>query len=160
MNSDRDEIRGGANSPVDDQSDAEPVQTTGEFTIEYAPPAWYTQSTSDSSTQEPDPVTPVPGPAPPPAHTPPPVRSGPPMGAGSRARSVMERRIPAGLDTLTAGRARGRGCAGARTGCGTGADAAAKAAGAGEAGAGSRGARWWRRGERRDHEVLTGRAET
>jgi MinD-like ATPase involved in chromosome partitioning or flagellar assembly len=80
VNSDRDEIRGGANSPVDDQSDAEPVQTTGEFTIEYAPPAWYTQSTSDSSTQEPDPVTPVPGPAPPPAHTPPPVRSGPPVG--------------------------------------------------------------------------------
>ncbi|WP_374215202.1 SCO5717 family growth-regulating ATPase, partial [Streptomyces longispororuber] len=44
MNSDRDGIRGGWDSPVDDQSDAESsVEMTGEFTIDYAPPAWYTQ---------------------------------------------------------------------------------------------------------------------
>ncbi|WP_156726836.1 SCO5717 family growth-regulating ATPase [Streptomyces apocyni] len=43
MNSDRDEIRGGWNTPVDDQSDAEP-EMTGEFTIDYTPPAWYTQN--------------------------------------------------------------------------------------------------------------------
>ncbi|MFD8968479.1 SCO5717 family growth-regulating ATPase [Streptomyces sp. NPDC059568] len=44
MNGDRDEIRGGWNRPpVDDQSDAEP-EMTGEFTIDYTPPAWYTQN--------------------------------------------------------------------------------------------------------------------
>ncbi|MYV51163.1 SCO5717 family growth-regulating ATPase, partial [Streptomyces sp. SID3212] len=44
MNGDRDEIRGGWDRPpVDDQSDAEP-EVTGEFTIDYTPPAWYTQN--------------------------------------------------------------------------------------------------------------------
>ncbi|MDX3855720.1 SCO5717 family growth-regulating ATPase [Streptomyces sp. AK02-01A] len=44
MNGDRDEIRGGwSRPPVDDQSDAEP-ELTGEFTIDYTPPAWYTQN--------------------------------------------------------------------------------------------------------------------
>ncbi|WP_329062798.1 SCO5717 family growth-regulating ATPase [Streptomyces sp. NBC_01429] len=44
MNGDRDEIRGGWNRPAtDDQSDAEP-EMTGEFTIDYTPPAWYTQN--------------------------------------------------------------------------------------------------------------------
>ncbi|MFD9216297.1 SCO5717 family growth-regulating ATPase [Streptomyces sp. NPDC059544] len=46
MNGDRDEIRGGWNMPVDDQSDAEPSEMTGEFTIDYTPPAWYTQNAS------------------------------------------------------------------------------------------------------------------
>lgn len=50
MNSDRDGIRGGWATPGDDQSDAESaVETTGEFTIDYAPPAWYTQNASDGS---------------------------------------------------------------------------------------------------------------
>lgn len=50
MNSDRDGIRGGWATPGDDQSDAESaVETTGEFTIDYAPPAWYTQNASGSS---------------------------------------------------------------------------------------------------------------
>ncbi|MEW2086067.1 SCO5717 family growth-regulating ATPase [Streptomyces sp. NPDC005283] len=44
MNGDRDEIHGGWNIPVDDQSDAEPAELTGEFTIDYTPPAWYTQN--------------------------------------------------------------------------------------------------------------------
>ncbi|MER5888798.1 SCO5717 family growth-regulating ATPase [Streptomyces sp. NPDC001941] len=45
MNSDRGEIRGGWNQPpVDDQSDADPADVTGEFTIDYTPPAWYTQN--------------------------------------------------------------------------------------------------------------------
>ncbi|MEV0965460.1 SCO5717 family growth-regulating ATPase [Streptomyces sp. NPDC049910] len=46
MNGDRDEIRGGWSTPVDDQSDAEPAEMTGEFTIDYTPPAWYTQNAS------------------------------------------------------------------------------------------------------------------
>ncbi|MEU9747393.1 SCO5717 family growth-regulating ATPase [Streptomyces niveus] len=49
MNGDRDEIRGDWNNPVDDQSDAEPVELTGEFTIDYTPPAWYTQNASGDS---------------------------------------------------------------------------------------------------------------
>ncbi|MEU1019734.1 SCO5717 family growth-regulating ATPase [Streptomyces sp. NPDC005898] len=54
MNSDRDEIRGGWDTPVDDQSDAESAaETTGEFTIDYAPPAWYTQNASGSTEETP-----------------------------------------------------------------------------------------------------------
>ncbi|MEV7615282.1 SCO5717 family growth-regulating ATPase [Streptomyces sp. NPDC089799] len=46
MNGDRNESRGGAwDVPTDDQSDAEP-ELTGEFTIDYTPPAWYTQNAS------------------------------------------------------------------------------------------------------------------
>lgn len=44
MNGDRDEMRGGWNKPVDESSDAEPAEMTGEFTIDYTPPAWYTQN--------------------------------------------------------------------------------------------------------------------
>src|SRR5690606_40852260 len=45
VNSDRDGNRGGWATPGDDQSDAESaVEATGEFTIDYAPPAWYTQN--------------------------------------------------------------------------------------------------------------------
>ncbi|APU42467.1 SCO5717 family growth-regulating ATPase [Streptomyces sp. TN58] len=44
MSGDRNERRGGTwDVPTDDQSDAEP-EVTGEFTIDYTPPAWYTQS--------------------------------------------------------------------------------------------------------------------
>ncbi|MFH8892580.1 SCO5717 family growth-regulating ATPase [Streptomyces sp. NPDC017949] len=43
MTGDRNERRGGTwDVPTDDQSDAEP-EGTGEFTIDYTPPAWYTQ---------------------------------------------------------------------------------------------------------------------
>ncbi|MFH8932048.1 SCO5717 family growth-regulating ATPase [Streptomyces pristinaespiralis] len=45
MNGDRDDIHGGWNIPVD-ESDAEPAELTGEFTIDYTPPAWYTQNAS------------------------------------------------------------------------------------------------------------------
>ncbi|NUH43404.1 MinD/ParA family protein [Streptomyces samsunensis] len=48
MSSDRDEIRAGGNTPGDDRSDAE-TEHTGEFTIDYTPPAWYTQNASSSS---------------------------------------------------------------------------------------------------------------
>ncbi|MEU6883546.1 SCO5717 family growth-regulating ATPase [Streptomyces sp. NPDC046712] len=49
MNGDRDEIHGGWNPPADDQSDADPAEMTGEFTIDYTPPAWYTQNASGGS---------------------------------------------------------------------------------------------------------------
>ncbi|WP_217140159.1 SCO5717 family growth-regulating ATPase [Streptomyces sp. AC627_RSS907] len=50
MSSDRDGIRGGWATPGDDQPDAEAaVETTGEFTIDYAPPAWYTQNASSDA---------------------------------------------------------------------------------------------------------------
>ncbi|WP_405882866.1 SCO5717 family growth-regulating ATPase [Streptomyces sp. NBC_01136] len=69
MNSDRDGIRGGWATPGDDQSDAESaVEATGEFTIDYAPPAWYTQNASGNSPQAspyPAPPTPPTPPAPP-----------------------------------------------------------------------------------------------
>ncbi len=48
MNSDRDEIRGGWDLPAD-ESDAEPAELTGEFTIDYTPPAWYTQNAGDNA---------------------------------------------------------------------------------------------------------------
>ncbi|MEU8523123.1 SCO5717 family growth-regulating ATPase [Streptomyces sp. NPDC048577] len=50
MNGDRDESRGGWNPPVDDQSDADPAEMTGEFTIDYTPPAWYTRNTTGGTT--------------------------------------------------------------------------------------------------------------
>ncbi|MGW2936186.1 SCO5717 family growth-regulating ATPase [Streptomyces sp. NPDC001156] len=54
MNSDRDGIRGGWASPDDDQSDAESaIEMTGEFTIDYAPPAWYTQNASGGAADTP-----------------------------------------------------------------------------------------------------------
>ncbi|WP_375141625.1 SCO5717 family growth-regulating ATPase, partial [Streptomyces sp.] len=50
VSSDRDGIRGGWATPGDDQPDAESsAEVTGEFTIDYAPPAWYTQNASGSS---------------------------------------------------------------------------------------------------------------
>ncbi|MYT73284.1 MULTISPECIES: SCO5717 family growth-regulating ATPase [unclassified Streptomyces] len=49
MNSDRDGLHGGSDSPVDDQSDAQSsVERTGEFTIDYAPPPWYTQNAPEA----------------------------------------------------------------------------------------------------------------
>ncbi|NEC07697.1 SCO5717 family growth-regulating ATPase, partial [Streptomyces sp. SID7909] len=49
MNGDRDEMRGAWDKPVDESSDAEPAETTGEFTIDYTPPAWYTQNAPGDS---------------------------------------------------------------------------------------------------------------
>ncbi|MGW4993545.1 SCO5717 family growth-regulating ATPase [Streptomyces mirabilis] len=70
MNSDRDGIRGGWATPGDDQSDAESaVEATGEFTIDYAPPAWYTQNASGHAAQ----ASPTPPPPAPPAPSTPPV---------------------------------------------------------------------------------------
>ncbi|MFD4920690.1 SCO5717 family growth-regulating ATPase [Streptomyces goshikiensis] len=55
MSGDRNERRGGTwDVPTDDQSDAE-SEVTGEFTIDYTPPAWYTQGAASA------PATPVPG---------------------------------------------------------------------------------------------------
>ncbi|MEU6957199.1 SCO5717 family growth-regulating ATPase [Streptomyces sp. NPDC045714] len=49
MNGDRNEIRGGWDMPVDESSDADPAEMTGEFTIDYTPPAWYTQNAAGDS---------------------------------------------------------------------------------------------------------------
>ncbi|MEU6659913.1 SCO5717 family growth-regulating ATPase [Streptomyces sp. NPDC046821] len=73
MNSDRNGIHGGWDTPGDDHSDAESAtETTGEFTIDYAPPAWYTQNASAAAGETPSatPATPPPAPAPAPV-TPP-----------------------------------------------------------------------------------------
>ncbi|MFD3781561.1 SCO5717 family growth-regulating ATPase [Streptomyces sp. NPDC058612] len=49
MSGDRNERRGGTwDVPTDDQSDAEP-ELTGEFTIDYTPPAWYTQDAAPAA---------------------------------------------------------------------------------------------------------------
>ncbi|MFE9600827.1 SCO5717 family growth-regulating ATPase [Streptomyces hokutonensis] len=77
MSSDRDGIRGGWATPGDDQPDDESaIEMTGEFTIDYAPPAWYTQNSSGTPAQAPP--TPAPPSAPTPANgtaTPPPPSS-------------------------------------------------------------------------------------
>ncbi|MEU9604444.1 SCO5717 family growth-regulating ATPase [Streptomyces sp. NPDC048057] len=57
MNSDRDGIRGGWDLPAD-ESDADPAEMTGEFTIDYTPPAWYTQNASGDSGHAPPPPPP------------------------------------------------------------------------------------------------------
>ncbi|WP_405456818.1 SCO5717 family growth-regulating ATPase [Streptomyces sp. NBC_00101] len=63
MNSDRDEMREGWNTPGDESSDADPAELTGEFTIDYTPPAWYTQNTvGDSSGGAGTPLAPPPPP--------------------------------------------------------------------------------------------------
>ncbi|MEV6535376.1 SCO5717 family growth-regulating ATPase [Streptomyces sp. NPDC051639] len=81
MNSDRDGIRGGWATPGDDQSDAESaVEATGEFTIDYAPPAWYTQNASAGSAQASQaPVPGVPAAPAPPGPQGPPLPPGPPV---------------------------------------------------------------------------------
>ncbi|WP_242000042.1 SCO5717 family growth-regulating ATPase [Streptomyces klenkii] len=53
MSSDRDEIRAGGSAAGEDRSDAgheQETDTTGEFTIDYTPPAWYTQNASSAVT--------------------------------------------------------------------------------------------------------------
>ncbi|MFF5334843.1 SCO5717 family growth-regulating ATPase [Streptomyces sp. NPDC013181] len=75
MNGDRDEMRGGWDKPVDESSDAEPADATGEFTIDYTPPAWYTRNApGDASNGAGSPLAPPPPSGepvplpPPPAH--------------------------------------------------------------------------------------------
>ncbi|WP_406342166.1 SCO5717 family growth-regulating ATPase [Streptomyces sp. NBC_00648] len=62
MNSDQDQFRTGGNARDENRSDADP-EPTGEFTIDYTPPAWYTQNAAPSA----DAATPPP---PPPAGPP------------------------------------------------------------------------------------------
>ncbi|WP_424893488.1 SCO5717 family growth-regulating ATPase [Streptomyces sp. XH2] len=53
MSSDRDEIRAGGSAAGEDRSDAgheQETDSTGEFTIDYTPPAWYTQNASSAVT--------------------------------------------------------------------------------------------------------------
>ncbi|WP_419796060.1 SCO5717 family growth-regulating ATPase [Streptomyces mexicanus] len=105
MNSDRDGIRGGWATPGDDQSDAESaVETTGEFTIDYAPPAWYTQNASSPAD---DPAPPTSTPAPPHpgtgscrAHAAAPAPAG--RSAARPSRSAARQRLPAGLAAVSA----------------------------------------------------------
>ncbi|MFG3509827.1 SCO5717 family growth-regulating ATPase [Streptomyces sp. NPDC047821] len=84
MNGDRDDIHGSWNIPVE-ESDADPAEMTGEFTIDYTPPAWYTQNAGDTSSSGGAPATPpvTPPVAPPvtPAVTPPVTPPPPPSGA-------------------------------------------------------------------------------
>ncbi|WP_406506271.1 SCO5717 family growth-regulating ATPase [Streptomyces sp. NBC_00212] len=79
MNSDQDQFRTGGNARDENRSDADP-ETTGEFTIDYTPPAWYTQGAQDTPaapapTSPPAPApeqsggTGVPLPPPPPPHS-------------------------------------------------------------------------------------------
>lgn len=77
MSSDRDGNRGGWATPGDDQPDDESaIELTGEFTIDYAPPAWYTQNSPAASGQAPPTPAPTPTPASGTATPPPP----PPVG--------------------------------------------------------------------------------
>ncbi|AXK35820.1 topoisomerase II [Streptomyces armeniacus] len=63
MSSDRDEIRVGGSTPATDRLDAEAeseheTETTGQFTIDYTPPAWYTQD-SPATDGRGEPVAPL-----------------------------------------------------------------------------------------------------
>ncbi|MGW7352720.1 SCO5717 family growth-regulating ATPase [Streptomyces sp. NPDC054784] len=56
MSSDRDEIRVGGSTPDTDRLDADPesehdTESTGQFTIDYTPPAWYTQEAESSASE-------------------------------------------------------------------------------------------------------------
>ncbi|WP_308406760.1 SCO5717 family growth-regulating ATPase [Streptomyces sudanensis] len=83
MNGDRDELHRGWNTPpVDDPSDMDAAEMTGEFTIDYTPPAWYTQNAGG-----PEPSSPGAAPSPPAAD----------RTARRRPRSATGRRLPAPL---------------------------------------------------------------
>ncbi|WP_432063295.1 SCO5717 family growth-regulating ATPase [Streptomyces sp. S1] len=123
MNGDRDEIHGGWNPPADDQSDADPAEMTGEFTIDYTPPAWYTQNapggTGAGGAAPPPPSgapVPVPGvpaggfeprwsPAPPPPPVAPaaPAASATPVTPASPAASVAPESAPPVAPVAVAG---------------------------------------------------------
>ncbi|MFD7068591.1 SCO5717 family growth-regulating ATPase [Streptomyces sp. NPDC059913] len=111
MSGDRDEIRGGWNKPVDESSDAEPVEVTGEFTIDYTPPAWYTQNApGDSSggvgTHLAPPTPPGGSPVPPPARVPaPPVPAAPAPAGGDATPPPPAPVVPAPAVPADSGRA-------------------------------------------------------
>ncbi|MEV4441940.1 SCO5717 family growth-regulating ATPase [Streptomyces sp. NPDC049577] len=67
MSSDRDEIRAAGTAAGEDRSDAEhehEPEHSGEFTIDYTPPAWYTQTAPSAPVAPaPAPVAPAPTPA-------------------------------------------------------------------------------------------------
>ncbi|MFC5149842.1 SCO5717 family growth-regulating ATPase [Streptomyces aureoversilis] len=91
MSSDRDEIRAGGSAAGGDRSDAghdhEP-DTMGEFTIDYTPPAWYTQNASSAAA-----ATAGPGGAGGDAQQPtPPPPSGEPLGMPSAAAEARSDR--------------------------------------------------------------------
>ncbi|MGA5424177.1 SCO5717 family growth-regulating ATPase [Streptomyces lavendulocolor] len=75
MNGDRDDIHGGWSIPVE-ESDADPAEMTGEFTIDYTPPAWYTQNAGDTSSGGGAPAAPA---ATPPVTPPPPPQGAAPV---------------------------------------------------------------------------------
>ncbi|MCQ0023432.1 hypothetical protein M4914_11040, partial [Streptomyces somaliensis DSM 40738] len=80
MNGDRDEIHRGWNTPpADDPSDMDAAEMTGEFTIDYTPPAWYTQNAGG-----PDASAPGAAPPPPPPTGQPVAVPGLPQGDGFR----------------------------------------------------------------------------
>jgi hypothetical protein len=73
VSSDRDEIRWGRTRPDSDRADADSapendVESTGQFMIDYTPPAWYTQDADSSAAPNTPGVGDNPsGPTPPPA---------------------------------------------------------------------------------------------
>lgn len=80
MSSDRDEIRWGRTAPDTDRFDADSTpeqdnESTGQFTIDYTPPAWYTQDADSAAA----PNTPGVGGNPSGPMTPPPPVPGPPQ---------------------------------------------------------------------------------
>ncbi|SCK37467.1 MinD-like ATPase involved in chromosome partitioning or flagellar assembly [Streptomyces sp. WMMB 714] len=80
MSSDRDEIRWGRTAPDTDRFDADSApeqdnESTGQFTIDYTPPAWYTQDADSAAA----PNTPGVGGNPSGPMTPPPPVPGPPQ---------------------------------------------------------------------------------
>ncbi|WP_058046537.1 SCO5717 family growth-regulating ATPase [Streptomyces roseifaciens] len=103
MSSDRDEIRAGGSAAGGDRSDAghdhEP-DTMGEFTIDYTPPAWYTQNASSAAA-----ATAGPGGAGGAAQQPtPPPPSGEPLGmAPAAAEARSDRAETASGETPAAG---------------------------------------------------------
>ncbi|WP_372409989.1 SCO5717 family growth-regulating ATPase [Streptomyces luteireticuli] len=101
MSSDRDEIRAAGTTAGENRSDADHEQDqeqehTGEFTIDYTPPAWYVQTTPSAATAPPPAAVP---PAPPetPAHQAAPAAPVAPDGADSSEEesAPAEERTPA-----------------------------------------------------------------
>ncbi|MGK5497452.1 SCO5717 family growth-regulating ATPase, partial [Streptomyces sp. URMC 125] len=60
MSSDRDEIRVDGIAPGDDLPEDD-TETTGEFTIDYTPPAWYTRNAEPAQQPAPKTIQAAPG---------------------------------------------------------------------------------------------------
>ncbi|MBH1934062.1 AAA family ATPase [Streptomyces sp. AV19] len=109
MSSDRDEIRAAGTTAGENRSDADHEQDqeqehTGEFTIDYTPPAWYVQTTPSAATPPPPPAAPpAEAPAPPAAPAdaaPPPAEE--PASAGEKTPGTMRFSAAALRDEITA----------------------------------------------------------